>query len=97
MISATLLSEICSRINQAKASEHLGPETVFGGINVIFLGDMGQLKPVLAKSLFSHDLVGQLVPNTTETADGQAALYGAFLWRMVSKVVILRKNWRAAS
>lgn len=40
MVSAKLMSEICVRINQAKAAETAGFDTVFGGINVIFLGDM---------------------------------------------------------
>ncbi|KAJ7126129.1 hypothetical protein C8R44DRAFT_618505 [Mycena epipterygia] len=32
-----------------------------------------------------------------ETSNGVDALYGAWIWRQVQKVVILRKNWRAAT
>ncbi|KAJ6622838.1 hypothetical protein B0H10DRAFT_1787476 [Mycena sp. CBHHK59/15] len=31
------------------------------------------------------------------TPDGQLALFGAWMWRLVNNVVILRKNWRALS
>ncbi|KAJ7286217.1 hypothetical protein C8J57DRAFT_1216440 [Mycena rebaudengoi] len=97
MISAELLTQICLRINQAKAGNLDEGVAMFGSINVIFLGDMGQLRPVRAKSVFAHDLVQDIIPNVLMTAAGQESVYGAWLWRMVTEVVILRKNWRALS
>ncbi|KAJ7131643.1 hypothetical protein C8R43DRAFT_824269, partial [Mycena crocata] len=95
MISAKFLSQISDRINQAKASENVGVHTVFGKVNVIFLGDLGQLAPVNAPSVFSHKLVKDLQPNTTGTMPGISALFGSAIWRMVTDVVVLKKNWRA--
>lgn len=95
MVSAKLLSEISYRMNQAKGPENTGRDCVFGGVNVIFFGDLGQLKPVRLRSVFSHELIGNLAPNIKETPKGQTALYGVFLWRLVDKVVELKKNWRA--
>jgi hypothetical protein len=69
----------------------------FGGKNVLFIGDFGQLKPVNAYALFSHELVKKLQPNVAETDAGQTAVYGAFLWRLVEVVVELKKNWRAVT
>ena len=97
MVSARLLSQICNRIMKARAWATKGREVSFGGVNVIYLGDLGQLKPVKAKSFFSHELVSHILPNTVMTMDGQSALIGAYLWRMVNNVVILRRNMRAAN
>ncbi|KAJ7086499.1 hypothetical protein C8R44DRAFT_650805 [Mycena epipterygia] len=49
----------------------------------------------MAKSLFSHELVDKLTANVKETPNGVNALYGAWIWREVQNVVILRKNFRA--
>ncbi|KAK6996628.1 PIF1-like helicase-domain-containing protein [Favolaschia claudopus] len=95
MVSAELLAHICERLNEARAEKTFGTEKIFGGINVIVLGDIGQLRPVRAKSLFANDLVSQITPNVKETCDGINALYGAWIWREFRKVVILRKNFRA--
>ncbi|KAF8215295.1 hypothetical protein K438DRAFT_1561929 [Mycena galopus ATCC 62051] len=56
---------------------------------------MGQLRPVQAPSVFAHELVDRIPPNIKETVAGVDALYGAWLWRQFTKVVILRKNFRA--
>jgi ATP-dependent DNA helicase PIF1 len=80
---------------QARAWATRGSEVAFGNINVVFFGDLGQLKPVKALSFFSHELVSHILPHTVMTVGGQSALIGAYLWRMVRDVVILRKNWRA--
>ena len=64
-------------------------------MNLNITSDIGQLPPVNAASLFSHTLVAQLGANIGQSAIGQGALNGAFLWRQIHKVVILRKNERA--
>lgn len=93
MVSANLLADICARLNQARGET--GTDIIFGDINVILLGDMGQLRPVNAQSLFAHDLVSKITPKVKESGDGINSLYGAWLWREFRKVVILRKNFRA--
>ncbi|KAG8942843.1 hypothetical protein FRC04_003474 [Tulasnella sp. 424] len=94
MISAKLLSEISHQICIAKGSNPMVSGKPFGGVNVLFSGDFGQLRPVKAKSLFSHDLVRKITINTAQTPNGQSGLYGAFLWRSINRHVELRKNWR---
>ncbi|KAF8143072.1 hypothetical protein K438DRAFT_1634279 [Mycena galopus ATCC 62051] len=56
---------------------------------------MGQLRPVQALSVFAHELVDHIPSNIRETVAGINALYGAWLWQQFTKVVILRKNFRA--
>ena len=73
----------------------MGPGKPFGGVNLIITGDIGQLFPMNAASLFSHTLVAQLGANVRQSAIGQGALNGAFLWRQINKVVILQKNEHA--
>ncbi|KAJ7142802.1 hypothetical protein C8R44DRAFT_603193 [Mycena epipterygia] len=56
---------------------------------------MGQLRPVNAKSLFTHELVSKVTESVKENPTGVDSLYGAWIWREVQKVVILRKNFRS--
>ena len=95
MISAHFLHQVSERMCKAKAWDPLMNGKPFGGVNVIFTGDIGQLPPVNALSLFSHTLVNQINANISQTPMGQGALNGAFLWRQLNKVVILKKNERA--
>ncbi|KAK7001750.1 PIF1-like helicase-domain-containing protein, partial [Favolaschia claudopus] len=95
MVSAPLLADICNRLNEALGERLIGVDALFGDINVILLGDMGQLRPVNSPSLFSRELVNQISPNVRETTAGVGSLYGAWIWREFRKVVILRKNFRS--
>lgn len=95
MLSAKFLSDVSSRIAMAKAWDPSVKHKPFGGVNIIFLGDMGQLKPVRALSMFNYSLVDRLTPQIAQNVEGQSALHGAFLWRSVDKVVLLKKNMRA--
>ncbi|KAK7027673.1 PIF1-like helicase-domain-containing protein [Favolaschia claudopus] len=97
MVSADLFAQISARLNEGKAMETKGTDNMFGRVNVVVLGDMGQLRPVRARSLFAHQLVRSVSAQTRETCAGVEALYGAWLWREFTKVVILRKNFRAAN
>jgi ATP-dependent DNA helicase PIF1 len=93
MVSAQFLSQISEQINLARqCPSECG--TMFGNISVIFTGDMGQLKPVKALPLFSHELVKDLRIETVQSVRGQAALHGAYIWRQVTNVIELRKNMR---
>jgi ATP-dependent DNA helicase PIF1 len=80
---------------KAKAWETRGSEVLFGNVNLVVLGDLGQLKPVKAKSFFSHELVSKIPQNTAMSIDGQTSLMGAYIWHSIQNVIILRKNWRA--
>lgn len=95
MISAHFFNQVSERISKAKAWDPNTHSKPFGGVNLIITGDIGQLAPVNASSLFSHNLVEQIKANTSQTTEGQAALNGAFLWRQINKVVILKRNVRA--
>jgi len=95
MVDSALLSQISHRISIGRASNETSQGLPYGGVHVIFTGDMGQLRPVKAKSLFSHELVKKLTPNVGHTTYGQSALHGACLWRQINTVVELKKNWRA--
>ncbi|KAJ7797055.1 hypothetical protein B0H14DRAFT_2390143 [Mycena olivaceomarginata] len=75
MVSATLLSEICARLNEARGEKHVGCEVMFGKVNIILLGDMGQLRPVQASSVFARELVDKIPPSIKETERGISALY----------------------
>jgi hypothetical protein len=95
MISAYLLGQISERISKARAA-YGGADRICGNVNVIFLGDPGQLPPVGALPLFSRELSNtELAPKIKETYAGQIALRGAFIWHHISKVVLLKKNQRA--
>lgn len=95
MISALFLAQISHRLQEARGwSERRG--LMFGGVNVIFLGDFGQLSPVGACALYAQDLVGRMKNNQGETISGQTSLYGVYLWRQVKTVIKLQKNMRHA-
>jgi hypothetical protein len=95
MVDSVLLSQISHRISIGRASDETSQGLPYGGVHVIFTGDMGQLRRVKARSLFSHELVKKLMPNVGHTTYGQSALHGACLWRQINTVVELKKNWRA--
>jgi ATP-dependent DNA helicase PIF1 len=95
LLSAELLSQVSHRICQAKSWDETARDKPFGGVNVIFAGDFGQLRPPMSNALYSYKLVNQLNSGTTQTSKGQTALHGAFLWRQVDVVVELKQNWRA--
>lgn len=94
-MSAELLSQVSDRICPAKSWDNTAKDKPFGGVNVIFLGDIGQLCPLKSNALYSHALVRKLAPATTQTTEGQSALRGAFLWWQVDTVVELKQNWCA--
>jgi hypothetical protein len=92
MVSATLLAQISQRLTIAKGMDQSSGGAMFGGVNVLFCGDQGQLKPVRQKATFSYDLVDNIRISRAQTGWGQEELYGAYLWRQVKTVVELKKN-----
>ena len=95
MVSAELLSSIADRLSLAKSGCPTTKDKTFGGINIIFAGDMAQLKPVKGTALYSHTMVSNLSCFSFETVKSQEHLFGAFLWRSLTHVVQLIKNERA--
>ncbi|KLO06708.1 hypothetical protein SCHPADRAFT_837656, partial [Schizopora paradoxa] len=53
MISGSFLYQISQRLQHAFGSDPARRELPFGGLNIIFTGDLGQLPPVGEHSLFS--------------------------------------------
>jgi ATP-dependent DNA helicase PIF1 len=96
MIPATLLADISHRLQIARyGTEQTVDESLpFGGYNIIFTGDLAQLKPVIYSAVFAHDLVQKVNVHTAQSCAGQNNLYGAYLWRQVNKVVKLKVNMR---
>ena len=97
MIGARFLAEISRRLQQAKGDT--GPAAIepFGGINVIFTGDFGQLRPVEGPCLYSHQYINHPGLQNIREHTGVDKLKGIFLWRQVETVVQLTKNQRQAS
>ncbi|KAG1787043.1 hypothetical protein EV424DRAFT_1340307 [Suillus variegatus] len=65
---------------QAKLWYKSAQNKPFGGVNVIFVGDFGQLCPPKFNVLYSYKLVKKLASATRQIIDGQTALHGTFLW-----------------
>ena len=95
MVSAGLMSQISSRLQHAKGRSALAEDRPFGGINVIFLGDFGQLKPVRGAALYAHKYNRQPTAQDASNKAALAAMKGIYIWRnLVKTVVVLRKNQR---
>jgi ATP-dependent DNA helicase PIF1 len=95
MVSAQFLMQICQCLNQAKQClDSTTQVKLFGGINVIFTGDLSQLKPVQVKAMFSHQLRENRQIVIVQSDQGQSEMFGAFLWMQVNCVVELQKNMR---
>lgn len=75
MISAHFLGQISERISRARG--HAGdPDKPFGGVSVIYFGDLGQLPPVGSLSLFRHEFQNGLAPRIKEKHGGQSEAEG---------------------
>lgn len=97
MIGAAFLADICHRLQQAKGECGVAALRPFGGVNIIFTGDFGQLKPVLAKSLFDHHCINHPGLQMIREHTGIDNLTGVYLWRQVETVVKLTKNQRQSA
>jgi Helitron helicase-like domain at N-terminus/PIF1-like helicase len=96
MIGASLLSAVSRRLNQARNRSSDGLQ--FGGINVVFFGDFGQLRPVGDTALFHHEILGKISSHRTVNSEtGQLAMQGANAWHQVDTVVLLKQNKRQSS
>ena len=96
MVGAKFLSQLNARMTRAKGYTGTECDLPFGGVNIIFTGDFRQLKPVCDLALYSHSLVKD---PELESCRGKVfikALMGAYLWRIVNTVVLLKINQRQA-
>lgn len=94
MVGSLFLSQFSSRLKQAMSDDDVASAQPFGGVNVIFMGDFGQLKPPRQLSLFAYQLVNSPSFEESRHVDGINAMNGAFLWRQVNVVVKLTRNLR---
>ena len=94
MIGASFLSMLNARLQRAKGTSELLHDSPFGGVNIVFTGDFGQLRPVRESALYSHKLVND--PDLSQCRNKRAvsSLMGVYLWRLVTTVVLLKQNQR---
>ena len=94
MIGASFLSLLNARLQHAKGTNEAAHDSPFGGINIVFTGDFGQLRPVRESALYSHKLVNN--PDLAQCRNKAAvgSLMGVYLWRLVTTVVLLKHNQR---
>ena len=96
MIGATFFSLLNARLQRAKGTEDASTDVPFGGINILFTGDFKQLRPVRDPCLYSHDLVRSANFHNSAHLPRSSDLMGAYLWRQVKTVVLLKINHRQA-
>ncbi|PPQ74557.1 hypothetical protein CVT26_007815 [Gymnopilus dilepis] len=97
MLGAKFLSKLCNAMRQAKGDEPAQCRSIFGGVNVIFMGDLCQLKPPKQNALYATSIVDMLTFGQPRDDGVVSALNGVALWRQVNKIVELKKNCRHAS
>lgn len=95
MCGATLMSTISTQLGNLR-----GSSKPFGGLHMIFSGDLTQLSPVGNKPLW--DKTGNTKQSRVEKATtaaastkGQKGAHGRGLWLLVNEVVLLKENFRA--
>ncbi|PPQ75301.1 hypothetical protein CVT26_015246 [Gymnopilus dilepis] len=96
MLSAAFLNKLSEVMKQAKGDDPRKSCQIFGGVNVIFMGDFCQLKPPGDAALFSSRVIKQLT-NNAGGKDHVSAMNGIFTWRQVTRIVELLKNCRHAA
>ncbi|PPQ65631.1 hypothetical protein CVT26_000573 [Gymnopilus dilepis] len=94
MIGAAFLSKVSNTICRAKGDDREGSFKLFGGINVIFMGDLCQLKPVAQRALYSGEISNNPFSEDYASQDRINAMNGIWTWRQVSKIIELVKNCR---
>ena len=92
MVGSKFLSQWSARIAQAKGNKVKRANTPFNGVNMIFLGDFGQLCLVRQSALYGYKVVKSLGMEVSQDEHGASLLKGALLWHLVCTVVILKRN-----
>ncbi|KAF5356687.1 hypothetical protein D9758_013755 [Tetrapyrgos nigripes] len=88
MLSCKDMYKISAKLALALSMPHLP----FGGMNMIFAGDFGQLPPAIggeSVALYSHS-----IGHSPKSRADQESAIGQHLWHQVTTVVMLRKNMR---
>ena len=80
------------RISKRLAKVMNNTEEPFGGLNIIFSGDFGQLPPAISQEHAS--LYSRTVGSNPRSLWDQEAAIGKALWHQITTVVILRENMR---
>jgi hypothetical protein len=88
MLSCHNLFKISAQLAKG-TNDHEEP---FGGMNVIFVSDFAQLKPVKCASLYSGSVGTEL--QSRMSAKKQEETIGKTLWDQITTVVILQENMR---
>ena len=96
MIGALFLAKISKQLQLAKGEDGERSLLPFGGLNVIFTGDFGQLAPVMDAELYKRRLAKHPGLETIRNEMGVSRLFGVYLWRQVKTMVELTKNQRQA-
>ena len=96
MIGASFLCMLSSRLQRAKGTDETVQDLPYGGVNMIFTGDFGQLRPVRESALYSHKLLKNPDLENCKNKKAVSALMGVYLWRLVKHVVLLKQNQRQA-
>ncbi|KAF5335144.1 hypothetical protein D9611_010826 [Ephemerocybe angulata] len=94
MISAPFLASISSKLQLSQSDHPSNCLRIFGGINVIFLGDFFQLAPPKQSPVYAYKLVRNPSFVETRSSVGLDAISGAYLWRQITQVTILRQTKR---
>lgn len=96
MVGVNFLSKFSNKVREIKNQYNDDISMPFGGVNVIFMGDFGQLKPPNANSLYENSVIQSEGFQLGATVDGVSACNGILLWRQVSIVIELVANhWQA--
>jgi hypothetical protein len=90
MLGCKMFSTISNRLTMAK---HSNPDIVFGGINVILVGDFQQFSPVGDKPLYSALMPTHLLQSRQAAID---AVNGRCLFMQFKTVVFLNEQVRQA-
>ncbi|PPQ97075.1 hypothetical protein CVT26_001258 [Gymnopilus dilepis] len=93
MLGAKFLSSLSDSLRQAKGDDIVNRSKIFGGVNVIFMGDLCQLKPPKQVALYGRPN-GKSKSSKATSKDEIRAMNGIVIWKQVAKVVELVKNCR---
>ncbi|THU84818.1 hypothetical protein K435DRAFT_620388, partial [Dendrothele bispora CBS 962.96] len=85
MVGCTLLADVSNALSKAT-----GVNDLFGGVNVIFAGDLAQLPPVGYTRLYA-----KVNKYRSGTLPGQKDIFGKLAWLSVNTVVCLSEVKRS--
>ncbi|PPQ81758.1 hypothetical protein CVT26_007391 [Gymnopilus dilepis] len=93
MLGAKFLHKLSESMKQAKGDDVVKRDKIFGGVNVIFMGDLCQLKPPRQTALYGRP-ANSVHSKKVIDKDDIKTMNGIVIWKQVNKVVELVKNCR---